>query len=94
MRGINLDPTRFEDPLVFRPDRFVDREPNAYELVPQGGGLLTGHRCPGESLTLQLLAHTVAVFAATDFQIVSARDVDTSRIPTLPPQGLRIRVEN
>ena len=94
VRGINLDPTHFEDPLVFRPDRFIDLEPNAYELVPQGGGPPTGHRCPGESLTLQLLAHTIAIFAETDFTIVSPRDVDPSRIPTLPPQGLRIRVEN
>ncbi len=93
VRGINLDPAHFEEPQTFRPDRFVDREPNAYELVPQGGGLPTGHRCPGESLTLQLVAHTIAVFAAIDFTIVSDRDADLRRIPTLPSQGLRIKVE-
>ena len=90
--GINHDGHRYPDPEVFRPDRFLDVEPGPYDLVPQGGGPLTGHRCPGESMALQLLAETLRVFAGTDFEIVSERAADLTRIPTLPPGGLRISV--
>jgi fatty-acid peroxygenase len=47
VRGIDLDPDVYADPRQFRPERFLDREPTPYDLVPQGGGLPRGHRCPG-----------------------------------------------
>lgn len=93
--GINHDPGIWADPLGFRPDRFLIHEPGAFELVPQGGGHPSGHRCPGESVALGLLVETARVLAATDYDVVSPREVDRSRIPTLPPGGLvlgRVRV--
>lgn len=61
--GIDHDPRRWPDPQRFDPGRFLDHSPDAYELVPQGGGPVTGHRCPGEALTLGLLVETVRVLA-------------------------------
>jgi fatty-acid peroxygenase len=83
VRGIDLDPDRYPDPLAFRGDRFLGDEPGPYDLVPQGGGPIDGHRCPGESMAMQLLVQTVAVLAASDTP-VSAGEPDLGRIPTLP----------
>jgi fatty-acid peroxygenase len=93
--GINHDPDVWADPLAFRPDRFLLHEPDAFELVPQGGGHPSGHRCPGESIALSLIAETARVLAGAEYDVVSPREPDRTRIPTLPPQGLlldRVRV--
>jgi fatty-acid peroxygenase len=42
---------------VFDPDRFLGREPDPFELVPQGGGdHATGHRCAGEWVTTAVMS--------------------------------------
>jgi hypothetical protein len=43
-------------------------------------------------MTLQLLAETLQVLAGVDFRVVSGREADLTRIPTLPPEGLRIHL--
>jgi fatty-acid peroxygenase len=54
--GQDHDERLFPDPGEFRPERFLDREIGPFELVPQGGGdPATGHRCPGEQITIALL---------------------------------------
>jgi fatty-acid peroxygenase len=83
VRGIDLDADRYPDPLAVRPERFAERSPTAYDLVPQGGGPPHGHRCPGESMTMQLLVQTVAVLAGSDL-VLDAGEPDLGRIPTLP----------
>jgi len=92
VRGINLNPDLHPDPMVFQPGRFLTHSPGAFDLVPQGGGFPAGHRCPGESLALQLLAETVRVLAGTEYEVVSRPEIDVRRMPTLPGDGLRLRV--
>ncbi len=54
--GQNHDPDLWTDPYAFAPRRFLERPPQRDELVPQGGGdRSTGHRCPGEDVTIALL---------------------------------------
>jgi len=86
--GIDHDPTRWADPREFRPERFLTREPDAFALVPQGGGHPSGHRCPGENATLGLLVETVRVLATTRYDVAGPADIDLGRIPTLPDGGL------
>jgi fatty-acid peroxygenase len=77
------------DPAVFRPERFLAGEPGPFDFVPQGGGPRTGHRCPGEPLTLMLLAETARVLAHVDRRVgPGAHDVTLARMPALPQDGL------
>lgn len=94
--GTDHDPAQWPDPHDFRPERFAGvgsaAEPDPYAFVPQGAGdPRTGHRCPGEPLTVRLLAATVRVLARVPYEVEpSAYPLD--RMPTLPHAGLRIRV--
>jgi fatty-acid peroxygenase len=91
--GTNQDPGNWADPTSFDPGRFIGREPNAYEYVPQGGGdPANGHRCPGEPLAVGILEATVRELARTDFELASeSRTVPLRRIPSLPPRGVELR---
>ncbi|AQZ61831.1 Cytochrome P450 [[Actinomadura] parvosata subsp. kistnae] len=87
--GQNHDPGLWDDPYTFDPGRFVGREPGPYELIPQGGGdARTGHRCPGEDITLALLRTLAARLAALDYDVPD-QDLSISlrRIPTRPASG-------
>lgn len=78
----------WERPETFSPERFLRDEPGPYDFMPQGGGLPTGHRCPGEPFTVLLLAETVRVLAGVGHRVESSHDVDLARMPTLPEDGL------
>jgi fatty-acid peroxygenase len=89
--GTDHDPTRWEDPEGLRPERFAGIAPDAYSFVPQGGGdPRTGHRCPGEPLTVRLLAATVRALAQVPFE-AGPTSYPFDRIPTLPRGELRVR---
>jgi fatty-acid peroxygenase len=90
--GINGDPERWPDPGRFDAERFLHVAPGAFDLVQQGGGHPSGHRCPGESLALRLLDVTTKVLADVDYRVVGSAAVDTRRIPTLPGEGPVVRV--
>jgi len=62
MIGISLvqtDPRLFEDPDAFRPERFLGKRPDPYELIPFGGGV---RRCIGAAfahMELQVVLRTL-----------------------------------
>ncbi|CAN5188097.1 cytochrome P450 [soil metagenome] len=47
--GIHHDPDLYPEPERFRPERFLEREPEAYGWIPFGGG---AHRCIGSALAM------------------------------------------
>lgn len=92
--GQNHDPRIWPDPYRFDPDRFVGREIGPFELVPQGGGdPRTGHRCPGEMITVALLRDLVVRLARLDCTL-PPQDlrIPLSRIPTRPRSGVLLDV--
>ena len=48
-QGLHADPELFPDPGTFRPERFIEHQPDAYAYLPFGGG---AHRCLGASLAM------------------------------------------
>ncbi|MFC7548513.1 cytochrome P450 [Plantactinospora sp. GCM10030261] len=90
--GQNHDPDLWPDPYAFHPDRFVDRAVGEFDLVPQGGGdPRTGHRCPGEKITVALLSALVVRLARLDYTVPEQDlSIPLHRIPTLPRSGVRI----
>lgn len=85
--GTDHDGRIWDDPDAFRPDRFLAWDGSAYDFIPQGGGdYLTGHRCPGETITIAIMkAATRHLLTAIDYD-VPAQDlsIDLSRFPPLP----------
>ncbi|MGW0418744.1 cytochrome P450 [Streptomyces sp. NPDC003015] len=75
--GQNHDEKLWGDPYAFRPQRFLEHPVERDELIPQGGGEpRTGHRCPGEGITIGLLEALAIRLARLEY--------------TVPDQDLRI----
>jgi fatty-acid peroxygenase len=88
--GTNHDPRIWHDPAVFDPGRFKQTPVTPYNLVPQGGGFReTGHRCPGEDLTLAVLMTLVHRVAELSYKVVGPR-ADLRRMPPKPHLKMRI----
>jgi len=92
--GQNHDPDVWGDPYAFRPERFVGRDIDAFELVPQGGGdPRSGHRCPGEQITVAVLSALAVRLARLPFDVPEQDlSIPLSRIPTRPRSGVVLQV--
>lgn len=88
--GIHNDPSLWKNPKVFSPENFRDWDQDAYKLLPQGGGdPNTGHRCPGELITLELMKETID-FLVNEIEYTVPKqnlNVSLTKIPTLPESG-------
>ncbi|HLL67444.1 MAG TPA: cytochrome P450 [Micromonosporaceae bacterium] len=88
--GQHHDAALWADPYAFRPQRFLDQPVAPDALIPQGGGSAeAGHRCPGEGLTVGLLAALTSRLARLDYA-VPGQDLTISlrRIPARPRSGV------
>jgi fatty-acid peroxygenase len=92
--GTNHDPAIWNAPDEFRPERFARWAGDAFELIPQGGGdRTTGHRCPGEWITMHEV--TLALHVLTrciSYQLRPGQDLgfDLARMPTRPRSGVAL----
>jgi fatty-acid peroxygenase len=94
--GQNHDAALWPEPYRFDPQRFLGRAPDRDELIPQGGGdPRTGHRCPGEDVTLALLSAFATRLARLDYDVPD-QDLTISlrRIPALPASRFVMTVRN
>lgn len=92
--GTNHDSRTWTQPDAFRPERFLDRVPTAFDLVSQGGGdHATTHRCAGEWATEALLKTAIRRLAGMQYSVPEQDlTVDLASMPALPKSGFVIRV--
>lgn len=91
--GTNHDPRSWDEPEVFRPERFLTRRPGAYDFVPQGGAEPHAHhRCPGEGVAVALMMLALDWLLHRMHWQVPAQDLslDMARLPALPRSGFVI----
>ncbi|MCP8968280.1 cytochrome P450 [Ectobacillus ponti] len=88
--GTNRDPRLWEEPDVFRPERFQDWHGGIFAFIPHGGGEALGHRCAGEQATMELLRAAFTVLLHHITYAVSPQNTgfSLSRMPTVPRDGL------
>ncbi|MBM7093590.1 cytochrome P450 [Streptomyces sp. S12] len=88
--GQNHDEELWGDPYVFRPERFRDRAPGGDTLIPQGGGdPRTGHRCPGEGVTVGVLEALTQRLARLEYTVPEQNlTIALHRVPTRPRSGV------
>ena len=90
VHGTDHDPAHWPEPDRFDPNRFLQGPVDPDTLVPQGGGdVANGHRCPGEGVTLTLLAVATRALARL-LHTLPPQDLgyDLTRIPTSPRSGM------
>lgn len=90
--GAGQHPDRFEDPLAFRPERFIGQRPDAAAWVPFGGGV---RRCVGAAFA-QLEARIVLREVLQRVELAAVRPADEERkrrnVTTVPGNGATVRI--
>jgi fatty-acid peroxygenase len=85
--GTNHDERAWIEPNEFQPERFRNWHENPFTFVPHGGGdHYTNHRCPGESIAVELLKVAAAFLTSNMIYEVPPQEleIDFSRVPALP----------
>ncbi|MCJ7841052.1 cytochrome P450 [Lederbergia sp. NSJ-179] len=88
--GTNHDEKEWEEPAQFRPERFQEGARSLFNFIPQGGGdPTTGHRCPGEGITVEMMKATLDFLVNQIEYEVPEQDLSFSlvKMPTLPASG-------
>ena len=89
--GTDRHPGTWARPGVFDPERFRDRIPTPFDLVPQGGGdHRTGHRCAGEWITIAVMTRAVQLLSRMTYR-VPPQDLRVSTTPDADAAGQRLR---
>jgi fatty-acid peroxygenase len=85
--GTNRDAKQWQNPDTFKPERFMQWDGSPFNFIPQGGGdFLTGHRCAGEWITIELMKVSVKFLTQEIDYTVPPQDLRFSlkKMPTLP----------
>ncbi|WP_117209250.1 cytochrome P450 [Allorhizocola rhizosphaerae] len=88
--GTNHSPTLWREPETFDPQRFLGTDAAPQHVIAQGGGEAgAGHRCPGEDITLRLMAQAAEALSNLDYRLPPQDlGIPLDRIPTRPRSGV------
>jgi retinoid hydroxylase len=91
------DGSTFADPTAFKRDRLVDAAVSSLPegaFVPQGGGPLEGHRCPGEALIQTVMPAFLGWFTRRYDVAWPAQDASPGGggLGPLPKSGVRVKI--
>ena len=90
MYGTNHDPTLWEKPNDFSPERFATWNGSLYNFLPHGGGdPAKGHRCPGEGVTMEIMKVALDYLVNKITYDIPTQDLHfrLAEMPTLPTSG-------
>lgn len=85
--GTNNDPTKWDGPEVFYPERFAQWQGSPFNFIPQGGGdYYLGHRCAGEQITIEMMKISLDYLVNRMEYQVPEQDLSFSQddIPSIP----------
>lgn len=91
--GNNHHPDLWESPKEFMPERFKHWDKSPFDLIPQGGGeYITGHRCAGEWLTIEVMKRCIDLMVNKMEYTVPKQDLSLSmnQMPSVPQSGFVI----
>jgi fatty-acid peroxygenase len=92
--GTNHDPRTWKAPHEFQPERFLTWDNSPYNFIPHGGGdHFINHRCPGESIAIELLKVTAKTLTGRiTYEVPSQNlELDFTRVPALPHSKFVVR---
>lgn len=91
--GTNHHPNLWPEPSRFDPTRFIDRDVDPFELIPQGGGdHWANHRCAGEWATIAIMKQALRALTQEMTYTVPPQDLSISlrRIPAIAKSRFEI----
>ncbi len=92
--GTNHDPNLWENPELFKPERFSDWQDSTFSFIPQGGGEFDlGHRCAGEWVTVEIMKISLDYFVNQMEFEVPTQDLSYSlvSIPSIPNSNIILK---
>ncbi len=92
--GTNRDPRAWDNPDTFDPGQMNSWDGSAFSLIPQGAGEFeTGHRCPGEWLTIALMKQAAHMLTNRMTYSVPKQDLSLSlnEFPAIAASGFVMR---
>ncbi|MFL5953622.1 MAG: cytochrome P450 [Gaiellaceae bacterium] len=91
---VHKRPDLYEDPGAFRPQRYLDAEPESYGWLPFGGGI---RRCIGAALAQAEFIEALRVIVMrTELEALAARPdpIVLRGVTLVPKHGVRVRVKS
>lgn len=85
--GNTHHPDVWKDPNAFNPERFKDWNRSPFDFIPQGGDdYITGHRCAGEWLTIEVMKKCLDILVNNMDYTVPKQDLflTMNQVPTVP----------